>query len=119
MTPWAAARQKADPRASKTASRRLEVKVGSRSANSRVAGAPPRTSPDPTVPAGATITVTPVARPVQCPTRRPSITRSAHFTAGDRRGRGGSVPGGGVRGERADLAGEVDDELVDQLGALG
>ena len=36
------------------------MRVGSRRANSRVAGAPPRTSPDATVPSGNTTTVQPV-----------------------------------------------------------
>ena len=42
----------------------------------RDAGAPPRTSAAPTVPSGAHTTVTPVAAPVQCPTRTPATARS-------------------------------------------
>ena len=47
---------------------------GSSSAISRVAGAPPRTSPEPTVPGGSSTTVTPVPSPVQCPTRTPGTS---------------------------------------------
>jgi hypothetical protein len=67
ITPSAAARPNAEPPESTTASTRSTRRVGSSSANSRVAGAPPRTSPEATVPAGGRMTVTPVPAPVQCP----------------------------------------------------
>ncbi len=70
-TPSAAASPKAEPPERTTASTRSTSRVGSRRAVSRVAGAPPRTSPEPTVPDGAQTTVTPVSGPVQCPTRMP------------------------------------------------
>ena len=79
MTPSAAASPKADPPLSTTASTRSTNRAGSSSAVSRVAGAPPRTSPDPTVPDGAHTTVTPVSGPVQWPTRIPgtAVIKSA------------------------------------------
>ncbi len=52
ITPSAAESPNADPPESTTASTRSTSRVGSSSANSRVAGAPPRTSPEPTVPGG-------------------------------------------------------------------
>src|SRR5689334_22980301 len=67
ITPSLAARPNADPPESTTADTVETVRTGESSSNSRVAGAPPRTSPDPTVPSGGTITVTPVPAPVQCP----------------------------------------------------
>src|SRR5581483_2474614 len=86
ITPSAAASPKADPPLSTTASIRSTSRVGSSSPSSRVAGAPPRTSPEPTVPAGAHTTVTPVSGPVQCPTRIPGTSvmpsESAQVAAG-------------------------------------
>src|SRR6185295_6283095 len=85
MTPSAAANPKADPPVSTTASTRSTNRVGSSRAVSRVAGAPPRTSPDPTVPEGAHTTVTPVSGPVQCPTRIPgtAVINSPEVSAGN------------------------------------
>ena len=64
-----------------------------------MAGAPPRTSPLPTVPAGNSTTVTPVPVPVQCPARTPGTGSTTH-------------------GVDTDLTREVDDQLVERVGAL-
>src|SRR5581483_5669861 len=86
-TPSAAASPKADPPDSTTASTRSTSREGSSSAVSRVAGAPPRTSPEPTVPAGAHTTVTPVSGPVQWPTRMPATSVMALTAPAWRAGR--------------------------------
>jgi hypothetical protein len=90
MTPSAADSPYADPPDSTTASTRSTNRAGSSSANSRVAGAPPRTSPDATVPGGGRITVTPVSAPVQCPAHAgPScgrISRPYRLDSGGRLG---------------------------------
>ena len=92
-TPSAAASPKADPPDSTTASSRATVRVGASSSNSRVAGAPPRTSPDAVVPSGNRTTVQPVraTRSLQWPTRTPS---TSVITS---RPSGGSGAGRGVR----------------------
>src|SRR5881409_1201826 len=76
MTPSAVARPKAEPPLSATASMRATRRSGSSRSHSRVAGAPPRTSPDATVPAGSKQTVQPVRATgsVQCPTRTPGMS---------------------------------------------
>ena len=76
ITPSAADNPKAEPPVSSTASSRSTVRPGSRSESSRLAGAPPRTSADATVPSGRSTTVQPVAAvgSVQCPTRTPSTS---------------------------------------------
>ena len=91
ITPSAAASPNADPPASTTASTFWTSRCGSSSAVSRLAGAPPRTSPDAIVPSGTVTTVTPVPSPVQWPTpmpetsvirRRPREGRARHGRAG-------------------------------------
>ncbi len=75
ITPSAAARPKALPPVRSTASTCSTSMPGRSRSVSRVPGAPPRTSPDPTVPGGQSTTVQPV-RPtgsVQCPTRIPGM----------------------------------------------
>jgi len=81
ITPSQAASPNAEPPVSTSASSRATRRWGSRRAHSRVAGDPPRTSPEATVPAGKSTTVQPVAAraSVQCPTRTPAtsvITRA-------------------------------------------
>ena len=56
-----------------TASTRVTVRAGSSRSISRVAGAPPRTSPEPTVPAGNNNTVTPDPPRDTWPERTPKI----------------------------------------------
>src|SRR5690606_41782394 len=75
-TPAAGAGPNAEPPVSTTAPSRVTVRVGSSSAVSRAAGAPPRTSPEATVPSGSSTTVQPVRarRSVQCPTRTPGTS---------------------------------------------
>ena len=87
MTPSAAARPNAEPPVRTTASTRATSFVGSRSAVSRDAGAPPRTSTDPNVPSGGSTTVIPVPAPVQLPTRTPATSVMAFS------GPGVSAPG--------------------------
>ena len=60
ITPSPAASPNAEPPESTSASMRSTRRSGASSANSRVAGAPPRTSPDATVPSGNSTTVHPV-----------------------------------------------------------
>ena len=74
ITPSAAARPNAEPPVSTIASTCSTLANGSSTAVSRVAGAPPRISTEPTVSGGSTTTVTPVAVPVQCPARTPGTS---------------------------------------------
>src|SRR3954462_11751639 len=76
MTPSAVANPNADPPLRATASMRATRRSGDSRSHSRVAGAPPRTSPDATVPAGNRATVHPVfaTGSVQCPTRTPGMS---------------------------------------------
>jgi hypothetical protein len=78
ITPSHAASPNAEPPLSTTASICATVRVGSSSANSRVAGAPPRTSPDATEPSGTITTVQPVraTASVWWPTSTPRRPRS-------------------------------------------
>src|SRR5690606_32976324 len=106
--PVPASSPNADPPLRTTASTCWTIRSGSSSANSRVAGAPPRTSPDATVPSGRTTTVHPVRATgsVQWPTRMPGTSVSttsavpaaldagadaAHDLVGDRAERRGPV----------------------------
>src|SRR5579872_76042 len=75
-TPSQDAKPNADPPVSTTAFTSDTVLLGSSSAHSRVPGAPPRTSPDATVPDGNSTTVHPVrpAASLQCPTRTPATS---------------------------------------------
>ncbi len=88
MTPSAAARPKADPPERTTASIRSIIRIGSSRSKSRVAGAPPLTSPEATVPSGNRTTVQPVraSRSVQWPTVTPSISVSTRPTVPPARG---------------------------------
>ena len=88
ITPSADARPNAEPPVSTTASMRATVRDGSSSAISRAAGAPPRTSPDATVPSGNSTTVQPVraTSSVQCPTRTPSMSVTLTGCTGGGRG---------------------------------
>src|SRR3954466_9167637 len=72
----AVANPNADPPLRTTASMRATRRSGDSRSHSRVAGAPPRTSPDATVPAGNRATVHPVfaTGSVQCPTRTPGMS---------------------------------------------
>src|SRR5262249_55417666 len=72
-TPSAAASPKALPPVSRIAFASCTSMPGRSRSVSRVPGAPPRTTPDPTVPGGGRTTVQPVmpAASVQCPTRIP------------------------------------------------
>ena len=76
ITPSAAASPNAEPPVSTTASSRSTMRSGASRSNSRVAGAPPRTSPDAVVPSGNRITVQPVCASgcVQWPTRTPGMS---------------------------------------------
>src|SRR6266511_778443 len=78
-TPSAAARPNALPPVSRTAWTSWTSMPGRRRSVSRVPGAPPRTSPDPTVPGGHSTTVHPVSpsRSVQLPTRIPGTSVTA------------------------------------------
>src|SRR5438067_9302552 len=75
-TPSQAANPNADPPDRTTASSLATSLSGESSSHSRVAGAPPRTSPDATVPSGKSTTVHPVdaTSSVQWPTRTPGIS---------------------------------------------
>jgi hypothetical protein len=76
ITPSAAASPNALPPVSKTALTSWTSVPGRRRSVSRVPGAPPLTSPDPTVPGGQRTTVHPVAptRSVSWPTSRPATS---------------------------------------------
>src|SRR5438445_10552793 len=106
ITPSAAASPKAEPPASTIASTRVTVREGSSKSTSRVAGAPPRTSAEPTEPEGNNTTVTPVELRVTCPTRTPG---TAKLGTGDRRASGRRT---------AHVAREVDDQPVELVGPL-
>ena len=75
VTPTAAARPNAEPPLRTTASIVGTVAAGSSRANSWLAGAPPRTSPEATTAGSNTTTVQPVSATgsLQCPTATPSI----------------------------------------------
>src|SRR5437879_4976894 len=103
-TPSQAANPKADPPDSTTASSLATSLSGASSSHSRVAGAPPRTSPDATVPSGKSTTVHPVdaASSVQWPTRTPGISvidMDARHPRAD--------PGHDLVGDRADALGPL------------
>ena len=74
ITPSAAASPKAEPPARTIASMRVTVREGSSRSISRVAGAPPRTSPDPTEPDANNMTVTPVPEGVKSTAPGPNVT---------------------------------------------
>ena len=90
MTPSAVASPNADPPENTTASTRVTKRTGSSTSNSRVAGAPPRTSPEPTDPAGNSNTVTPLPSRVTCPARTPAMGKLAATRCAE--------PGPGLRG---------------------
>ena len=92
ITPSAADSPNADPPESTTASTRSTRRVGSSSSNSRVAGAPPRTSPEAIVPGGGRITVTPVPAVVQCPAQADSSCGSGISVSCTRGATGGPGP---------------------------
>ena len=108
---------------STTASTCSTSRCGSSSAVSRLAGAPPRTSPDATVPSGTVTTVTPVPSPVQWPTPMPgtSVIRRRPPAGRARRGRAEQRAAGPEPPQRragAEVACELRDERVDLVGAL-
>src|ERR1041384_4060032 len=111
MTPSAAARPNADPPLNTTASTRSTSRPGASRSVSRVAGAAPRTSPPPTVPDGARITVTPDPAPVHGPTRMSAMS-GIMDAAGAVRSRRYRRP------VRWHPRREPGDELVDPLGVF-
>src|SRR5450755_448415 len=116
ITPSAADNPKADPPARTIASTRSTVREGSSRSVSRVAGAPPRTSPEPTEPEENSITVTPVPIPVTWPMRTPATPKLdtggivAHRPVVASRSRSGRFA--------AHFAGELDDQPVELVGPL-
>src|ERR1700687_3612506 len=109
-TPCALASPNAEPPVNATASTCSTLRDGSSNATSRVAGAPPRTSPDPTVPGGHSTTVPPLCAPVQWPTLIPVATVPAVV-----RGNGPALTS---RESSADFAHEVEEQHVELFGAL-
>ena len=123
ITPSAAASPNAEPPVSTTASTCSTSRCGSSSAISRLAGAPPRTSPDPTVPAGTSDDgdAGAVAGPVPDPMPGTSVIRRRP----PRGERGTDAPSSAPTGPEApqrragaDVACELGDERVDLVGAL-
>ena len=110
ITPSAAARPNAEPPVSTTASTRSTVRPGSSSAISRVAGAPPRTSHEPTVPSGDD------TRSRRCPPR--SSGRPARRDISDHRRRPSCRTSRSARGRSRHLVREVDDQPVELVGAF-